>query len=416
MLRGEPESLYRAVVISHKTCGMRGVERASMLPLPQLYGMLWNRLGGPVILATCNRVEVYWHGGDEEAVEDVRRMFDALADVGGCMAVLRGLEAARHLFRVAAGLDSMMIGETEILGQVSEALREALRHGEPNPYVEFLFNRAVHVGRRARRETGISKGAISIPLASVRVAERILGGLKDKRVLIIGAGTAASIIASEAASRKPTRILILNRTVKKARRLAEKLGAEWGGLSMLPQVLGEFNVVFVAVSGAPTLLPASLLQEAEARPLIVDISTPPAAEHVEGARIITLDSLRREAEENAARRRAEALKAEALVEEEVKLFLRLVRRMEADRVVSAITMKAEIIRRKEVERAFRALKARGLYTGDGASGIIEAMSRSIARKILQPVYEAARRAAEEGDYSRLSLILELFGGDRHELP
>ncbi len=406
-----PEELFHAYVVSHGNCGLETVKKLARIPTDKLYSAALSRVPAAMVLKTCNRVEVYWSSASTAGVEEaLRRVFreEAGVDPGSCASVLRGLNAAKHLLEVAAGLDSMMIGENEILGQVRQAYKEALRRGALDKYLDLLARRAIHAGRRVRAETGISRGATSIPLAAVRLAERALGGLGGKRILVVGAGKAASIIASAIVRRSPGDLVILNRTRRRAVSLAHKLGVRAGGLEDLDSELGRSDVVFVAVAGTSSLIDIKGIGEKPR--LIVDVSMPPAVEADGDPRVVWIDSLRREAEENAARRAAEAEKAWRIVEEELRLLARLAEKMTAEAVISQLMREAEAVRMREVERAFKALEARGVKVDGSMRPIIEAMSHSITRKVLRPIYEALRKAVEEGGQDEAEFLLRLVRG------
>ncbi len=407
-----PEQMYHAVLINHKTCSLDTVRTFSSPGLDEIYSTLSGAAPGLVVLSTCNRVELYWYGEEVEGVVSMIR--DFFLDKTGmdpleCASILHGDDVARHLFRVASGIESLMVGENEILAQVRQAAEEAARRGTLDPYLKLLFHRAVVAGKRARRETRISAGAVSIPLVAARLASEELGGLEGRIVVIIGAGEAAAIMAEAVVKEKPGRLVIVNRTPGRARRLAEKLGAEWGGLEMLPKLLGEADTVLVAVGG-PVLGRDILDRYARPGLLVIDVSMPPAVEASDKASIRWIDDLKPIAEKNRRLREAEIPRVERIVEEEVQVFEKLVRRRAADEVLARIMERAEIIRRRELERALQALSSRGAAL-DGASFIVEAMSRSIVRKVLQPVFNAAREAAERGDFARLELMLRILGGE-----
>ena len=408
-----PEEMYHAVLTNHKTCGLDVVRDLASPGLDEIYSALSGAAPGLVVLSTCNRFEVYWYGEEVDGVSSMLREFflgRTGIDVLECASIVHGEEVARHLFRVASGIESLMVGENEILLQVRQAAEEAARRGMLDPFLKLLFHRAVVSGRRARMETRISAGATSIPLVAARLAEEELGGLEGRTVVVVGAGEAATIMAESMAKRGPGRLIIVNRTPARARRLAERLGAEWGGLELLPCLLEEADAILVAAGGR-VLDSATLDRYAKPGLLIIDISMPPAVEGSPKATIRWIDHLKPIAEKNRRLREAEIPKVERIVEEEVSVFKKLVRRKAADEVLARIMERAETIRRRELERAFQALSSRSAAL-DGAGFIVEAMSRSIVRKILQPVFNAAREAAEKGDFKRLELMLKVLGGER----
>lgn len=408
-----PEQMYHAVLVNHKNCSLEVVRALSSPGLGEIYSALSGAAPGLVVLSTCNRVELYWYGEEVEGVVSMIRDFfldRAGVDPLECATTLHGDAVAFHLFRVASGIESLMVGENEILVQVRQAAEEAARRGTLDPYLKLLFHRAVVVGKRARRETRISAGAVSIPLVAAKLASEKLGGLEGRTIVIVGAGEAAAIMAEAVAKQKPGRLVVVNRTPGRAKRLAEKLGAEWGGLEALPDLLGEADAVLVAVGGS-VLSRATLNRYAKPGLLVIDVSMPPAVEGSDKASILWIDDLKPVAEKNRRMRESEIPRVEQIVEEEVKVFRKLVRRRIADEVLAKIMERAESIRRRELERALQALGSKGVAL-DGASFIVESMSRSIVRKVLQPVFDAAREAAEKGDFTHLELMLRMLGGER----
>ncbi len=402
---------YHALLINHRLSGLDAVRAASSIPPKEIYLGLIGAVPELTVLSTCNRFEIYWYGEQTERVTEI--LLDLLSrrviDVSEKAEIVHGLTTVEHLFRVASGVDSLLLGENEILGQVKQAMEDASMRGSLGPYLRLLFHRAVIVGKRVRRETEISKGALSVPSAAIRLAEETLSGLEGKKVVIIGAGKAGGLLATMLSS-KGANLCILNRTVHRARSLAERVGARWGGLDRIRDELITSEAVFLAVSGGPILsredLPGRDL-------LIVDISVPPAiSDPGPNARLVTMEDLERIVEENRGRREKELPKVESILSEEIELFVRLLNRRVADEVLERVVSRAEEIRKRELRRAISSLKSKGVEVEGDVKFLLEMMSRSIVRKVLHPVFMYARMAAERGDMSRLNQIAEMLCGDR----
>jgi glutamyl-tRNA reductase len=278
-----------------------------------------------VLLSTCNRMEVYVR---PDAGSDTRGLPAFFAETyhhpGVPQALYRheGPEAVRHLFRVASGLDSMVIGETEILGQVKSAYQLAQSHGATGKITNVLFQRALFVGKQVRTRTGISEGASSVGSVAVTLAERIFGSLHRRHVLLLGAGEMAEVTARHLLSQKTGQIVILNRTVEKAQALATLLNGRAGSLDSLAVELEAADVVICSTSADQPLVNLALVERImkarRGRSLyFVDIAVPrnvdPEVHRMDNVYVYNIDDLQRLVEENMSRRRAEIEEAEGFV-------------------------------------------------------------------------------------------------------
>lgn len=359
-----------------------------------------------VVLQTCNRFEVYTYSDDPSLTS--RKLGELLASEAGLerVVVCTGMDSARHLFRVASSLDSMIVGEQEVLGQVSEALDAALSSGAAGPMLKLLFERAVRTGRRVRMETGISRGPVSIARIAVSEALRDLDPRKI-RVVVVGAGRVGTMLAKYLRDAGISMATIVNRTVEKAERLALELGFEYAGLDRLPGLLRSADLVFIATSASTRLLTRGMLP---ARHMIIfDLSThgnvdPGIAQSV-GITLKTIDDLRDVADENRRRRFAEAVKAGKIIEEELEALERSLAALAANEVLAPIMERAERIRRTELSRAIRLLDC-----DDRGVEVLDAMSRAMMNKIMAPLIETVKRAAAEGELSLVEALKRSLDG------
>lgn len=297
-----------------------------------------------LVLSTCNRVEVYAATTDVRRAESALRRAVARSRGGDWLApgphryLFEGERAIRHVYRVSCGLDSMLIGEAEILGQLRAALEIAQSAGTAGPLLTRVFQTAVHVGRRARAETQIGVGVTSLPAAAVTAGERVLGSLTDRVVVIAGAGRAARLAAERVAKRRPAGIVIANRSLETGTALARDVGAAAVPLADLPTTLASADLVIAAVDGPGIQVTADTLSAIErTRPLVlVDLSMPPAIDPrvaaLEGVVLKGLDDLRNLIEEHAQRRSQEVPVVEALAVAEA---VRAARRLWAPRMQAA---------------------------------------------------------------------------------
>ena len=354
-----------------------------------------------VVLQTCNRFEVYAYSRDPlKSSSSLRRLIGRRAGDG--VYVFLGRDAVLHLFRIAAGLESMVVGEYEILGQVRDAL---LRSSAAGPMMKALFDRAVRAGRRARLETGISRGSMSIArLAAEEIARRFP---RDSRVLIVGAGHMGSSIASYLRDAGFTDVTIANRTFERAASLASRLGYRAIQLGDLGRALRSADAVVVAVSSPSPVITEDMMPPSEA--LFLDISIPGAVERSAvrpPSLLLTIDDLVGLAEENRLRRAQEAQEAGRVVAEEVEYFEEYLKDMAADDVIRSFMERAESIRSAELGRALRIL---GL---DGRAEVLEAMTKAIVNKVSAPIIEALRDAGRRGDREFLERLKAIFESEQ----
>jgi glutamyl-tRNA reductase len=346
-----------------------------------------------VVLSTCNRAEVY------AAVDDLH---SARLDVAGFFTEYHGvaaeallphtyehvdLEAARHLFRVAAGLDSLVVGEPQILGQVKEAHGAATTAQVAGPVLNRLFHASFAVGKRVRTETGLGAGAVSVSFAAVALARKIFGDLKGRNVLVIGAGEMGKLTARHMKSQGVQQVTIISRSMAHAARTAEAIGgasaAPWKDLDA---ALGASDIVITATGAtSPILTKAhveSVMRPRRHRPLfIIDIAVPrdveAAAGEIEQVFLYNIDDLQATVRENLARRASEVAQAEAIVGEEVEKFAGWLRSRGAIPTVVALRQRFETIRRAELERL---LKGSNLTPDQRAR--VDEITRLIVEKLL----------------------------------
>jgi glutamyl-tRNA reductase len=289
-----------------------------------------------VILSTCNRSEVYGvangsSGEAHEALAEFLTAFHGLRpdEINGRIYRHSGADAAQHLFRVAAGLDSMLLGEAEILGQVREAYGKALEHGTTGPVLNRLFQSALEVGKRVRSETELGTRPVSVAYAGVKLAESVFGELKGHRALIVGAGAVAEQVIVRLRQRGIGELRIVNRSPERAGELARRYAAEAAGWDFLESLMSWADVIVTSVSGGATVVDRATLEGVmaarEGRAVfVVDLGVPRnvdgQARDVYNAYVYNVDDLGEIVERNRHAREAEIPRAEALVEEQIRKF------------------------------------------------------------------------------------------------
>jgi glutamyl-tRNA reductase len=369
-----------------------------------------------VLLSTCNRTELYLATADAAASE--RLVTAVLAAHAGLpepearryLYVRHDLDAVRHLFRVAAGLDSLVVGEAQIQGQVRLALEQSA--GAParfsGPVLGRLFDTALCTGGRVRAETGLGRGAASVPSAAVELARKIFGRLRGRRVLVVGAGEMSELALQCLQNEGVEHVVVASRTLERARSVTERAGGTAATVERLPELLAEADILLTATTAPHPVVRRSALEPAIAgrrEPLLVlDIALPrdvePDVAELDNVFLYDLDDLRVVVESNLDRRRSEIADAERIVAESVADFDRWRRARGVAPVIRAMRGRAERVRRAEVERALRSLQ----HLGPEDRAAVEALTRQILAKLLHPPTARLREAAELGREAEIAAL------------
>lgn len=411
------------VGLSHRTAPL-AVREALAVPkerLPEALRQLREETGllEAMLLSTCNRVEVYGRAGDslrvplEEALARLHaRPLEGLAPH---LYSLEGDAAIRHAFRVAASLDSMVIGEPQILGQVKEAYERAEEAGALGSGLAALRNRSVGAAKRARTETGIGRNAVSVSSVAVELARKIFGDLRDRQVLLVGAGKMSELAARQLVTAGARATVLGGRRFERAEELAAALGGRAVPFENLREELARAEIV-ISGTGAPGLViqradVEAVLPVRRGRPLfLIDIAVPrdvdPEAAQLSGVFLYDLDDLRSVADANLRERRKEAAAAEALVEQEVLDFLAWRRSLDAVPLLVELRRRGDEIRRGELEKARRRL---GQLTPE-QDAAIEAATQAMVNKLLHPATVMLKDLAKNGEAAaEMALVRKLLG-------
>ncbi len=383
--------------LNHRTMPLELFERLTIddAHLPKALGELSSRhdVSEAVILSTCNRTEVYavaerFHG----AYQDIRTFLAETAylapdEFADHLYVHYDREAIRHLFTVTAGLDSNVLGETEILGQVRSAWEQAKAEGATGPVLNLLFRHGLEAGKRARTDTGIARGTASVSYAAVEMAAERLGTLDGRRVLVLGAGDMGEGMAVALASAGVDEVRVANRTWDRAVALADRVDGTAVRLGDLAASLTEIDVLLTSTGASSIIVDSGdlepLLAARDGRPLlIVDIAVPrdvdPAVAELPGVTLLDMHDLRRFAQAGLADRRREVHAVERIVVDEVDRFVDASSGRAAAPLVAALHARAEELRRRELDR-FRS-RLEGLDPRQQAA--VEALTRGIMAKVL----------------------------------
>jgi len=362
------------------------------------------RLGDAVCLSTCNRTELYLAredaaAGEAEAVAalvGLARLPEA--ELAPALYRLRDGAASLHLFRVAAGLDSMIPGEGEILGQV----RAAFEAGAPGPLLDRLFRHALHVGKRVRSQTSIGESPSSVSAAAAALAQQVFGELAGRRILVIGAGKMSELTARNLVSRGATVAVVANRTLDRAETLAASVGGKALALEAVAGELTETDVV-VSSTSAPgfTLTRADVaarLRARRGRPLfLIDLAVPrdldPGIQSLEGCYLYDIDDLQAVVAASLAGRRREAVAAEQIVSDEAEEFRRWQASLEVVPAIASLRARAEQIRERELTKA----RGRLSKLSDTERNLVELITAQIVNKLLHDPTVRMKEAAAASD-------------------
>ncbi len=405
------------VGINHKTAPVAVREKiaVSANDLSGALGALNSFVPHGVILSTCNRTEVYTTGSNCQAatIDFLRTHLDIpSSDLKEHTYSLMDKDAIDHAFRMAAGLDSMVLGEFEILGQVGAALDAAEKSAMTNLALRQLLRNAIRTGRRVRDETAISRNAVSVSSVAIDLITEVFGGLDSSKMIVIGAGEAGRLVAKVAKERGLCNLQVTSRTRERAAELASELGATSFSLVDLVDEMKTANIV-VACTNAPhwimdTEQISRVLESRNGIPLLImDISVPrniePAIGALKNVILYNIDDLSRIAEVNRQGREAEIEKASEIVAEESARFYEWWQTLTYRPIVTSLMTKAEQIRRSHLEKTLKKLPP----LSDEAVENLESMTKAIVTKILHDPIECLKGSdSNNGDYA--AVVSELF--------
>jgi glutamyl-tRNA reductase len=406
--------------ISHKTAPVEVREHFAFAAaeLPPLLARLGERYAGAVVLSTCSRTEVYV--ASARGVSDPRPIVALLSELKGDLAmegapfaVLTGRDAARHLFRVAAGVESMVVGESEVLGQVRAAFTAAIAAGTHTPAISRLFHTAIRVGRKVRAQTEIGHHAVSVSSTAVALARSTLGDLAGLTVLVVGAGEAGHLAAAALANVGVGRMLVTNRRPARTSELAATLGADPISFDAREAAIAAADIVISSTAAPGFVIDCAMLDRAMsgrvARPLLlIDIAVPrdidPAARDLPGVHLCDIDELQMVAERNMSRRRSAVGEAEKIIDGDVTKFAGWLRSLEVVPTVASLRDRGEAVRLAELQRTLPKIQ---MSAADRRR--VEAMTSAIVKKLLHAPISTLKQPGEGERY--VQAARSLFGLD-----
>ncbi|MGM0646536.1 MAG: glutamyl-tRNA reductase [Thermodesulfobacteriota bacterium] len=421
--------------LNHKTAPVEIREQFALSSAtPESLGLLGRKeeIKEGLLLSTCNRVELLFVGHSDGSAE--ARALACWAEFCQRDAELlrpyiytyQGVDAIRHLFTVASSLDSLVVGEPQILGQLKDAYKMAVECGTTRTVINRLMHKAFSVAKRVRTETRIANSAVSISYAAVELARHIFGDLHGRKAMLVGAGEMAELAATHLLATGVNHVLVANRTLARGEELAEQLGAHASAVCFenMFSHLSEVDIIISSTGATQTVVQArdvkGILKKRKNRPMFfIDIAVPrdidPDVNQLDNVYLYDIDDLQEVVEENIAQRQDEAERARNIIEEEVDKFQLWLRSLELNPTIVDLFHQADALAQKEIRRTLKNL-------GDQATPEVEqalqTMAHSLSKKLLhQPVTFLKRRAREEDSAQEfISLTRRLFNLDNEQVP
>ncbi|MGZ4869246.1 MAG: glutamyl-tRNA reductase [Halobacteriota archaeon] len=402
--------------ISHKWASLNDLECARIDNLED--ALLAMRSADGVrecaIVQTCNRIELYLDvNGEFDVAAFTARFFPSVHHE--LIAHYESRESLRHLMRLASGLDSMIVGEDQILGQLKDAVETASKERTLGPELGLAFSKAIKVGKRVRTQTQINRGSVSVGSAAVDLAERLMGTLDDKSILSIGAGELGTLVAVALAERKLKAMFVSNRTFRRAQTLAKQLGGTAIRFDTIDDYLSEADLVISATAAPHYILTQDQVRRAMQRrnghPLvIIDIANPrdveEAAATIDKVELHNIDDLRKITEENLKKRRSEIGKVVAIINQELNLLEEQYKKARANELIASLYQSAEELRIRELEKAHKRMQSADDLRN--YQQILDDLTTSIVNKLLFELTASLREAAANDDDDLMRSAHKLF--------
>jgi glutamyl-tRNA reductase len=414
-----------ALGISYKTAPVELRERVA-LPEGRAASVLrelvsTEQIHEAVAISTCNRTELYLAVGDDvEAETTALGILARESDIRPTELVahlysLRNMDAARHLFRVTAGLDAMVVGEAEIQGQVKRAYELALVENTTSAFMNRLFREALAAGKRVRTETNVGSGSVSVSSVAVQLAQETLGDLSGRRVIVIGAGETGELTARELTERGVQSIFVANRHYDRAIGLAQRFGGKAIRFDLLPAELEKADIVLSSTGSPHSIIEreelAAVMKARGGRPLLlIDIAVPrdidPAVADLEGVHLNDIDDLQRVVERRLSGREAEVRRAESLLDHELDRFRRWLGTLEVVPTIAALHERGEAV----VKQVLAENRGRWESLNEADRERLALVAATIVKRLLrEPTLRLKARGDDQRTYAYVQALRELFG-------
>jgi glutamyl-tRNA reductase len=414
-----------ALGINHKTAPVSLRERVTFSPdtLDQALESLLAQpmVQGGVVLSTCNRTELYLSVEEQENLQEalVRWLCDYHGldetEVRNSLYWHQDNDAVSHLMRVASGLDSMILGEPQILGQVKKAFADSARGHLHASDLERMFQKSFSVAKRVRTETEIGASAVSVAFAACTLARQIFESLSEVTVLLVGAGETIELVARHLREHQVRHMIIANRTRERARELADEVGAEVIGLPEIDERLAQADIIISSTASPLPIIGKGMVERAlKARRnqpmLLVDIAVPrdvePEVGKLANAYLYGVDDLQSIIQHNMAQRQAAAVQAETIVAQETGEFMGWLRAQSASATIREYRGQAEQVRDELTTKALAALQQ-----GGDAEAVLQELSRKLTNRLIHAPTKSLQQAARNGDDERLNILRDSLGLD-----
>ncbi|UIP28591.1 glutamyl-tRNA reductase [Photobacterium sp. TLY01] len=410
-----------ALGINHKTASVDLRERVAFSPekLTEALQTLAQHpeVNSGVIVSTCNRTEIYCdvnHTGPGVMIDWFSRFHNLSAEELMSSLYFHEEQAAvRHLMRVACGLDSLVLGEPQILGQVKQSYSDSRDHDNMHGMLEKLFQKAFSVAKRVRTETDIGGNAVSVAFAACTLAKQIFESMSEARVLLIGAGETTELVARHMVEHGCRSLMIANRTRERAQALADEFGAQVISLPEIPDHIHNADIIISATASPLPIVGKGMVEKALKKRrhqpmLLVDIAVPRDIEaevgELDDAYLYSVDDLESIVERNREQRKVAAIQAEAIVSEESAAFMRWLRSLEAVDSIRQYRCYADDIKNDLLSRSLQALA-----NGSAPEKVLAELSNRLTNKLIHAPTKAMQQAAHDGEPEKLALIRETLG-------
>lgn len=405
--------------INHRTASLDIRERVAFAP-EQMAEALQHAgevagVGEVAILSTCNRTEIYVADGSPEKVLDWLAEYHHLSrvELNDCCYVYRQEDAVRHIMKVASGLDSMILGEPQILGQLKSAYAVARGAGQVSAHLNQLFQQAFSIAKQVRTETAIGQNPVSVAYAAVSLSQQIFSDLRDVQALLVGAGETIELVARHLRDKQVGGITVANRTLSRAQELAQKFGAQAILLSEIPEFLRSADIVISSTASQLPILGKgaveSALKQRKHKPMfMVDIAVPrdiePEVAALDDVYLYTVDDLQEVILENMRSRESAASKAEEIIEAGVNAWQSQFQALDAVDAIRAFRSSVEETRDFEMDKSLIALRS-----GQDPEQVLRSLARNLTNKLMHTPTIRLKQAGEEGRTESINLVHDLFG-------
>ena len=405
--------------INHRTASLEIREKVAFAP-EQMVEALQHagetaQVDEVAILSTCNRTEIYVAGGEPESVLDWLAEYHSLPRLAldGCCYIYQREDAVRHIMKVASGLDSMILGEPQILGQLKSAYAVARDAGKVSTHLNQLFQQAFSIAKRVRTETAIGQNPVSVAYAAVNLSQQIFSDLRDVHALLIGAGETIELVARHLLEKQVGGITVANRTLSRAQELAHQFGAQAILLSEIPEFLSRADMVISSTASQLPILGKgaveSALKQRKHKPIfMVDIAVPrdiePEVATLGDVYLYTVDDLQEVILENMRSRESAANKAEDIIEEGVSAWQSQLQGLDVVDTIRAFRSSAEETRDLEIDKALALLGS-----GQDPETVLKSLARNLTNKLMHTPTTRLKQAGEEGRTEHIHLVHDLFG-------